>query len=88
MGSFGIHVGLTLVSLWTLLGILLGSYFDYVCIILGACWDNLGIFFEKHKITFEYFLHMLVIMRGSLFDHFGIVLGSFWDHFGIILGSF
>ena len=59
------HVGLTLVSRWTHLGIIVGSFVDHACILLGSCWVHVGIILEKHKIIVEYCF-------AYVFNHVGI----------------
>ena len=61
LGSFWINVGLTLVSLWTHLGIILESFLNMFFYCFGIIW---GLFWDRFGIVLV-----------SFWDHVGIFFG-------------
>ena len=61
-------------------GIVLGS----CVIVLVSFWDRLGVMLVSSSGNFGIVFGVVLIL-GSLWNHFGVVLGSLWDRFGIVL---
>ena len=84
MGSFWIHFGVILGSIWGHLEIILKQFCDPVGTILGSFWDHFGV--PKSMFSGTSFLASLVVF--FLLYRFGSILGLESAFFGPFLSAF